>query len=169
MGSFPSSPSRAGYAAAVPAPDVPAPAVTVRGGLSQSDGDAVWAAVASVYAGFLGGDAGAVDGVLHAEVTIWNHDHEPLLRGTTDLDAVRAARVADPSPGPAVTALTPHSVLVDAVLGNGVAVAWCRHLLDVSTADGATSTARVTDVLRRDAGRWTIVHHHEQEIPASGL
>ncbi len=142
-----------------------APDVTVRGALSQSDGDAVWAAVATVYAGFLGGDAGAVNSVLDADVTIWNHDHVPLMRGTADLDAVRAARVSDPSPGPAVTGLVPHGVLVDA---HGD-VAWCRHLLDVATADGSTSTARVTDVLRREDGRWRIVHHHEQEVPAHGL
>ncbi|MCO7220598.1 nuclear transport factor 2 family protein [Klenkia sp. PcliD-1-E] len=144
---------------------MPAPDVTVRGALDQSDGEAVWAAVATVYAGFLGGDAGAVDDVLAADVTIWNHDHVPLMRGTADLDAVREARRTDPSPGPAVTALAPHTVLVDA---HGD-VAWCRHLLDVTTADGATSTARVTDVLRRDGGRWVVVHHHEQEVPAHGL
>lgn len=144
---------------------MPLPDVTVRGALSQADGEAVWAAVATVYAGFLGGDDGAVDGVLDPTVTIWNHDHAPLLHGTADLDAVRAARGADPAPGPAVTALAPHGVLVDAE-GD---VAWCRHLLAVTTADGTTSTARVTDVLRRREGRWTIVHHHEQEIPARGL
>ena len=38
--------------------DSPAdPLVTVRGALGQDDGDAVWATVATVYAGFLRGDA----------------------------------------------------------------------------------------------------------------
>jgi ketosteroid isomerase-like protein len=139
--------------------------VTVRGALGQDDGEAVWTTVASVYAGFLTGDAGAVDRVLDEHVTIWNHDHAPLLHGRADLDAVRAARVDTPTTGPAVASLAPREVLVDGV-GE---VAWCRHLLDVGYADGTTSTARVTDVLRRAGDGWLICHHHEQELPAAGL
>jgi ketosteroid isomerase-like protein len=146
--------------------DSPAdPTVTVRGALGQQAGDAVWATVATVYAGFLRGDAGAIDTVLDEHVTIWNHDHAPLLHGRADLDAVRAARVDVPATGPAVTSLTPRDVLVD---GAGE-VAWCRHLLDVGYADGTGSTARVTDVLRRSGDGWLICHHHEQELPAAGL
>lgn len=146
--------------------DSPAdPTVTVRGALGQSAGDSVWATVATVYAGFLRGDAGAIDTVLDEHVTIWNHDHAPLLYGRADLDAVRAARVDVPATGPAVTSLTPRDVLVD---GAGE-VAWCRHLLDVGYADGTSSTARVTDVLRRSGDGWLICHHHEQELPAAGL
>jgi hypothetical protein len=139
--------------------------VTVRGALGQDDGEAVWATVAAVYAGFLTGDAGAVDRVLDEHVTIWNHDHAPLLYGRADLDAVRAARVDTPATGPAVASLAPRDVLVDGV-GE---VAWCRHLLDVGYADGTSSTARVTDVLRRASAGWVICHHHEQELPAAGL
>jgi ketosteroid isomerase-like protein len=146
--------------------DSPAdPTVTVQGALGQPAGDAVWATVATVYAGFLRGDAGAIDTVLDEHVTIWNHDHAPLLYGRADLDAVRAARVDVPATGPAVTSLTPRDVLVD---GAGE-VAWCRHLLDVGYADGTGSTARVTDVLRRSGDGWLICHHHEQELPAAGL
>jgi ketosteroid isomerase-like protein len=146
--------------------DSPAdPTVTVRGALGQQAGDSVWATVATVYAGFLRGDAGAIDTVLDEHVTIWNHDHAPLLYGRADLDAVRAARVDVPATGPAVTSLTPRDVLVD---GAGE-VAWCRHLLDVGYADGTGSTARVTDVLRRSGDGWLICHHHEQELPAAGL
>lgn len=134
--------------------------VTVRGTLSRPDGEAAWAVVASVYAGFLAGDPAAVDRALAPDVTIWNHDHPPLLIGRADLDAVRAERNADTTPGPAVVSLTPRDVLVD---GHGDVV-WCRHLLDVTTADGVTSTARVTDVLRRADDRWSVVHHHEQEL-----
>ncbi|WP_369139097.1 nuclear transport factor 2 family protein [Modestobacter versicolor] len=141
------------------------PTVTVRGALDQQAGEAVWATVATVYAGFLTGDARAVDTVLDGNVTIWNHDHAPLLHGTADLDAVRAGRVDAPATGPAVATLTPREVLVDGV-GE---VAWCRHLLDVGYADGTTSTARVTDVLRRAGDGWLICHHHEQELPAAGL
>ena len=141
------------------------PTVTVRGALGQQAGETVWATVATVYAGFLRGDAGAVDTVLDDHVTIWNHDHAPLLYGRADLDAVRAARVDVPATGPAVTSLTPRDVLVD---GAGE-VAWCRHLLDVGYADGTSSTARVTDVLRRSGDGWLICHHHEQELPAAGL
>ena len=146
--------------------DSPAdPTVTVRGALGQQTGELVWATVATVYAGFLRGDAGAIDTVLDEHVTIWNHDHAPLLYGRADLDAVRAARVDVPATGPAVTSLTPRDVLVD---GAGE-VAWCRHLLDVGYADGTSSTARVTDVLRRSGDGWLICHHHEQELPAAGL
>jgi hypothetical protein len=141
------------------------PTVTVRGALGQQAGEAVWATVATVYAGFLRGDAGAVDTVLDDHVTIWNHDHAPLLYGRADLDAVRATRVDVPATGPAVAALAPRDVLVD---GAGE-VAWCRHLLDVGYADGTSSTARVTDVLRRSGAGWLICHHHEQELPAAGL
>jgi ketosteroid isomerase-like protein len=144
---------------------VPSPTVTVRGALGQSDGEAVWATVATVYAGFLTGDAGAIDTVLDDHVTIWNHDHAPLLYGVADLDAVRADRAAVPSTGPAVASLTPRDVLVDGV-GD---VAWCRHLLDVGHADGTSSTARVTDVLRRSGDGWLICHHHEQELLPAGL
>ena len=145
--------------------DTLTPAVTVRGALQQQDGEAVWATVATVYAGFLTGDAGAIDTVLDEHVTIWNHDHAPLMVGVADLDAVRAARVDTPSTGPAVASLSARDVLVD---GAGE-VAWCRHLLDVGYADGTASTARVTDVLRRVDGGWRICHHHEQELPAAGL
>jgi hypothetical protein len=139
--------------------------VTVRGALGQEAGEAVWATVATVYAGFLTGDAGAIDTVLDPHVTIWNHDHAPLLHGVADLDAVRAARVDTPATGPAVASLAPRDVLVD----SAGEVAWCRHLLDVGYADGTSSTARVTDVLRRSGDGWLICHHHEQELPAAGL
>ena len=145
--------------------DPPAPVATAREGLSQQDAEEVWDSVSSVYAGFLGGDPDRVDACLDPSVTIWNHDHGPLLMGVADLDAVRALRLTQPSTEPSVRALTPSDVLVDGTGG----VAWCRHLLTVERDDGTTTNARVTDVLRRTEGRWLICHHHEQELPAGGL
>jgi ketosteroid isomerase-like protein len=122
----------------------------------DTDAAEVWAAVNTVYAGFLAGDRAAIDANISPDATMWDSAHEPLLRGKADLDAVRDARPAD---GPRPTDLEATDPVID-VFGD---LALVRHVLLVQLPDGS-ERIRNTSVWRRIDGRWVCIHNHEDLV-----
>ena len=131
---------------------------------AQPDLAEIWAVVHAVYAGFLSGDTTAGDAGMDPEVTLWDSEAEPLVRGRSGLAALRAAR-PDPAPGAvAVVAVEALDPLLD-VEGDA---ALLRHRLLVRTADGAVEHVRNTSAWRRRGGRWLMLHNHEDVVRRVG-
>jgi ketosteroid isomerase-like protein len=114
----------------------------------DAEAEAVWAAVNGIYAGFMAGDRAAIDANISPDATIWDSDHEPLLRGKAELDAVRDARLA----GGPIPTIEAHDPVID-VYGD---LAVVRHLLTAGDI-----RIRNTSVWRKIDGRWLCIHNHE--------
>jgi ketosteroid isomerase-like protein len=122
----------------------------------DSDAAEVWAAVNAVYAAFLADDRAAIDVHLSPDATVWDSEHEPLLRGKAELDVARDARPAD---GPTPTDLEAVDPVID-VFGD---VALVRHVLLVHLPEG-TERIRNTAAWRKVDGRWLCIHNHEDVV-----
>jgi hypothetical protein len=117
------------------------------------------AVVSDLYAAY--GDRARFDTHLHPELTIWESDSPTMLRGIAELDTLRDSRAPAVSAAP-LACLGPEELVVDTWGETGLA----RYLLRAAYADPdrADQLFRVTDVLRRDGGRWRIVHHHAEAL-----
>jgi ketosteroid isomerase-like protein len=124
----------------------------------DEDRAALWSAVTAIYEGFLAGDRAAIDRNISPDATVWDSEHEPLLRGKADLDAVRGARPAD---GPKPVDLVASDPVIDVYGDVGVV----RHLLTAKFDGRPDERIRNTSVWRRVDGRWLCVHNHEDARP----
>src|SRR5207244_940267 len=107
-----------------------------------SDRDEIWAAVNGIYDGFLAGDRAAIDELIAPDATVWDSEHEPLLRGKAELDAVRDARPAD---GPRPVELRASDEVIDVFGDIGVV----RHVLTVRFDGLPDERIRNTSVWQR--------------------
>ena len=126
----------------------------------DADAKRVWNAVEAIYAGFLAGDRDAIDRNFSPDATIWDSAHGPLIRGKSELDALRDAR---PAGAPSPAALEATEPVVD-VFGE---VALVRHVLLVRFPPGSgepEQRIRNTSVWRLRDGRWLCVHNHEDVL-----
>ncbi|GAA0381435.1 hypothetical protein Acor_03160 [Acrocarpospora corrugata] len=119
--------------------------------------EAVAAAIDDLYDAFLAGDQPRFDSHLHPDVTTWETHLPGPLRSRADLDAYRASRDAAGA-RPALAALAAREMRVD--VWDDTAVA--RYVLVAVPPGGEPEHTRVTDVLRRSAHGWLIVHHHAE-------
>lgn len=120
------------------------------------------AGIDDLYAAYLAGDQRRFDAHLHPEVTIWETHLPGPLRDRAALDAYRDRRDAAGA-RPELSTLVARDKRVDVWGDTAVA----RYLL-AATGPDRQRHSRVTDVLRRVAGVWLIVHHHAEllEPPA---
>ncbi|ETK30696.1 nuclear transport factor 2 family protein [Microbispora sp. ATCC PTA-5024] len=126
----------------------------------QDAAGAVAAGIEDMYDAFLAGDRRRFDAHLHPEVTTWETHLPGPLRDRADLDAYRAQRDAAGA-RPALASLAARDMRVD--VWDDTAVA--RYVLvAVPAVGGAPEETRVTDVLRRSAQGWLIVHHHAELV-----
>ncbi|OZM76929.1 DUF4440 domain-containing protein [Pseudonocardia sp. MH-G8] len=110
-----------------------------------------------MYAAFLDGDRARFDRHLDPTTTTWE-THLPRLLDRAELDTYRDRR---PPANSTVAELRVEPQRVD--VWEDVAVV--RYLLLVAASTGAAvETTRVTDVLRRRADGWRIVHHHAEQM-----
>jgi ketosteroid isomerase-like protein len=126
----------------------------------DAESERLWAAVNAIYEGFLAGDREAIDRNLSPDATVWDSEHEPLLRGKADLDAVRDAR---PAGGPSPSNLEAVDPVIDVFGGIGIV----RHVLVASfPADSGQESVRIrnTSVWRKSGDRWLCVHNHEDVV-----
>jgi ketosteroid isomerase-like protein len=124
------------------------------------DVDRIAAGIADMYDAFLAGDRERFDSHLHPEVTTWETHLPGPLRSRAELDAYREGRDAA-GERPALDRLDATALRVD--VWNDTAAA--RYVLVAVPAGSADAEqTRVTDVLRRDGGRWLIVHHHAERV-----
>ncbi|BCB90935.1 YybH family protein [Phytohabitans suffuscus] len=126
----------------------------------STDADRIAAGIADMYDAFLAGDRARFDSHLHPEVTTWETHLPGPLRSRAELDAYRDGRDAA-GQRPALDRLDATALRVD--VWNDTAAA--RYVLVAVPAGSAhAEESRVTDVLRRDGGRWLIVHHHSERV-----
>ena len=127
--------------------------------MPESDADQVWRQMREVYAGFLAGDPAAVDALLAADVTLWDSAEPELVRGLTDLRALRSRRPASESA--AVAQILATDPIID-VWGD---TALLRHRVRIVFAeDRADQLLRNTSVWRRTGSGWRAVHNHEDVL-----
>ncbi|WP_198169410.1 nuclear transport factor 2 family protein [Herbidospora daliensis] len=129
--------------------------VTTRG-TSAAD---VAAAIDDMYDAFLAGDRPRFDSHLHPEVTTWESHLPGPLRTRAELDAYRAERDAAGA-RPSLDSLRAREMRVDVWGDTAVA----RYVLVAVAPGGPPEHTRVTDVLRRTAAGWAIVHHHAELV-----
>lgn len=133
------------------------------GGRAPSDRALIAAGIADMYDAFLAGDRLRFDSHLHPDVTTWETHLPGPLRTRAELDAYREGRDAA-GQRPALDRLDATELRVD--VWNDTATA--RYVLvAVPAGSDAPEESRVTDVLRRDGGRWLIVHHHAERVPVT--
>ncbi|HEX5594489.1 MAG TPA: nuclear transport factor 2 family protein [Micromonosporaceae bacterium] len=105
------------------------------------------------------GDRPAFDAHLDPQLTMWESDEPRLMRGLAPLDALRDRRAAAASAPP--VSVAPEDLLVSQWGETGLA----RYVLRARYGDGRPDDCfRVTDVLRRGADGWRIVHHHSEAL-----
>ena len=124
----------------------------------MTDRDAIWAAVNGIYDGFLAGDRAQIDRHISPDATVWDSEHEPLLRGKAELDALRDARPAG-APKPAALVATDPVIHVHGDIGI------VRHMLTASFDGLPDLRIRNTSVWQRVGDRWLCVHNHEDLRP----
>lgn len=123
---------------------------------------AIAGAIRTMYAAFARHDPAAIEDVLHPDCTVWDVFTPQLIRGREQREAFHAADQAQMrARGELSFSLT--EPLVD--VWDDTAVA--RYTLTFSYAppNATAGVVRISDVLRRQAGRWRIVHHHEGLVP----
>lgn len=121
--------------------------------------DEVAGTIRSLYRAL--GDRPTFDAHLHPDITIWESD-APTLIGLGELDELRDERARRGGRGPAPAWVRPEAVRVDRWEDSAVA----RFVLRAHLDGGPDETFRVTDVLRRVAHGWRIVHHHAERWPS---
>lgn len=118
-------------------------------------------AVHEMYDAYLTSDRARADSYIADDVTLWDTEHEPLVRGLAGLNALRDAR---PTGSVAqVAGIDVTDPIVD-VWGD---IALVRHTFVVRFVDTATAPERVrnTAVWQRRDDRWLVVHNHEDVLP----
>jgi ketosteroid isomerase-like protein len=139
---------------------VPSGAASRTPGERGGEAARIAAGIADMYDAFLSGDRDRFDSHLHPEVTTWETHLPGPLRSRAELDAYRDGRDAS-GQRPRLDRLDATDLRVD--VWNDTAAA--RYVLvAVPSGAGYAEQTRVTDVLRRDGGRWLIVHHHAEWV-----
>lgn len=121
--------------------------------------------IETLYRGL--GDRAAFDRRLDPEVTVWESADPRLLRGIAELDELRGPAIPAAARTVPLPLVVPTNIVSDAWGDTGVV----RYVLEVRADEHAAVSehVRVTDVLRRHADGWRIVHHHAQDLDSAGL
>ena len=119
--------------------------------------------IRGIYEAFAAGEVGAIEQALADECTVWDVFTPQLIKGRRERDRFHAAdQEQKSSRGP----LRWH--LDEPLIEVWGETAIARYVLEFAYAPprAVAGTIRITDVLRKRAGRWQIVHHHEGQVPS---
>ena len=124
--------------------------------------DEVEQVIRAMYRAFTEHRPQDIEAALHEDCTVWDVFTPQLIRGRAERDRFHEADQAQSQ------ARGPLTLGVDAPLVSvwgDVAVA--RYYLDFryEPPNAVAGRVRITSVLRREAGAWRIVHHHEGLLP----
>lgn len=121
--------------------------------------------IETLYRGL--GDRVAFDRRLDPGVTVWESADPRLLRGIAELDELRGPAIPAAARTVPLPLVVPTNIVSDAWGDTGVV----RYVLEVRADEHAAVSehVRVTDVLRRNADGWRIVHHHAQDLDPAGF
>ncbi len=121
---------------------------------------AIWDAFLEIYQGAVTGSRELSNRHIAFDATLWDVDEPQLINGLAELELTRDRRVSGDS---ALVSISPEPPVID-VWGS---IALVRHYFEVTlaTASGTESMRiRNTSVWREIAGRWVVVHNHEDAI-----
>lgn len=121
---------------------------------------AIWNAFLEIYQGAVTGRRELSNRHIARHATLWDTDEPQLINGLAELELTRDRRVAGES---SLVSIVPEPPVID-VWGSTALV---RHYFEVTvaTASGTELTRiRNTSVWREIAGRWMVVHNHEDAI-----
>jgi SnoaL-like domain len=121
---------------------------------------AIWDAFLEIYQGAVTGRRELSNQHIALNATLWDVDEPQLINGLAELEAARDRRVSEDG---SLISISPEPPVID-VWG---ATALVRHYFDVTvaTTSGTESTRiRNTSVWREIAGRWVMVHNHEDAV-----
>ena len=138
-------------------PDEPASPEDIRIAAAKA---AIWDAFLEIYQGALTGSRELSNRHIALDATLWDVDEPQLIHGLAELELTRDRRVSGTS---SLVSISPEPPVID-VWG---ATALVRHYFEVTLATAAgTELTRVrnTSVWREVAGRWVVVHNHEDAI-----
>jgi SnoaL-like protein len=119
---------------------------------------AIWDAFLEIYQGAVTGRRELSNRHIARDATLWDVDEPQLINGLAELELTRDRRVPADS---ALVSISPEPPLID-VWGSTALV---RHYFEatLATTSGPESTrVRNTSVWREIAGRWVLVHNHEE-------
>jgi len=121
---------------------------------------AIWEAFIEIYQGALTGNRELSNRHIAPDATLWDAAEPQLIHGLAELELTRDRRVSGDS---SLVSISPEPPVID-VWGSTALV---RHYFEVTLATAAgTELIRVrnTSVWREVAGRWVVVHNHEDAI-----
>lgn len=119
-------------------------------------------AIRSIFESFQSGDIHGLEDMLAEDCTVWDVFTPEFIVGR---EARREFHEADRAQSQARGPLTWNARFVRTEVWNDLALA-CYYLNFEYQEPGAmTGSVRITDLLRRENGRWSVIHHHEGLIP----
>jgi hypothetical protein len=121
---------------------------------------AIWAAFLEIYQGAVTGRRELSNRHIAFDATLWDAAEPQLINGLAELELTRDRRVSGDS---SLVSVSPEPPVID-VWGSTALV---RHYFAVTLATtSGTELMRIrnTSVWREIAGRWVVVHNHEDAI-----
>jgi hypothetical protein len=121
---------------------------------------AIWDAFLEIYQGAVTGSRELSNRHIALNATLWDVDEPQLINGLAELELTRDRRVSGES---SLVSIFPEPPVID-VWGSTALV---RHYFEVTVATtSGTELTRIrnTSVWREIAGRWVVVHNHEDAI-----
>jgi len=121
---------------------------------------AIWAAFLEIYQGAVTGSRELSNRHIARTATLWDSGEPQLINGLAELELTRDRRVSGDS---SLVSISPEPPVIDV----WVSTALVRHYFEatVATTSGTELTRiRNTSVWREIAGRWMVVHNHEDAI-----
>jgi ketosteroid isomerase-like protein len=131
--------------------------------MSQStDAHEVEQAIRGMFRRFAEHDPDGVEAALHPQCTVWDVFTPELIMGVEERRRFHAADQAQAQARGALS-MDIDEPVID-VWGDTAVARYVLHFryLPPNAVEGSV---RITSVLRRTAGRWLIVHHHEGLVP----
>jgi hypothetical protein len=138
-------------------PDEPATQEDIRIAAAKA---AIWDAFSEIYQGALTGSRELSNWHIAPDATLWDVDEPRLIHGLAELEQTRDRRVSGDS---SLVSISPEQPVIDV----WESTALVRHYFVVTLATAAgTELTRVrnTSVWREIAGRWMVVHNHEDAL-----
>ena len=133
------------------------------GDRQRTDEAEIVAIIHSIFKAFSDGDADAMNATMDPQGTVWDVFQPRLFRGLAERRQFQKEDIAQ-SKARGKLAIEIEDPVLDAWGDFAVARYYLRF--QYYPPNAASGHVRITDVFRRDDGRWLRVHHHEGMVPS---
>ena len=121
-------------------------------------------AIRSIFENFQAGNIHGLESMLADDCTVWDVFTPEFIVGK---EARREFHAADKAQSQARGALTWNTRFVRVDVWGDLALA-CYYLdFEYQEPGAMTGSVRTSDLLRRQDGKWIVIHHHEGLVPIS--